>query len=77
VQKLRLVKLETVGGSDTFTVNHNLNSQNVMVQVYSNVSPFDTVHVTVERTDKNNVTVRTAKAQAAAALVVMVQKIGS
>jgi len=69
--------VETVGGSDTFTVNHNLNSQNVMVQVYSNVSPFDTVHVTVERTDKNNVTVRTAKAQAAAALVVMVQKIGS
>ncbi len=69
--------VEIVGGSDTFIVNHNLGSQNVMVQVYSNVSPFDTVHVTVERTDKNNVTVRTAKAQAAAALVVMVQKIGS
>ncbi|MDH3876263.1 MAG: hypothetical protein OET18_00360 [Desulfobacterales bacterium] len=69
--------VETVGGSDTFTVNHGLGTQNVMVQVYSNVSPFDTVHVTVERTDKNNVTVRTAKAQAAAALVVMVQKIGS
>ena len=69
--------VETVGGSDTFTINHNLNSQNVMVQVYSNASPFDTVHVTVERTDKNNITVRTAKAQAAAALVVMVQKIGS
>lgn len=69
--------VETVGGSDTFIVNHNLSSQNVMVQVYSNASPFDTVHVTVERTDKDNVTVRTAKAQAAAALVVMVQKIGS
>jgi hypothetical protein len=48
-----------------------------MVQVYSNASPFDTVHVTVERTDKDNVTVRTAKTQAAAALVVMIQKIGS
>jgi hypothetical protein len=69
--------VETVGGSDKFTVNHNLGSQNVMVQVYSNASPFDTVHVTVERTDKDNVTVRTAKTQAAAALVVMVQKIGS
>lgn len=69
--------VETVGGSDKFTVNHNLGSQNVMVQVYSNASPFDTVHVTVERTDKDNVTVRTAKTQAAAALVVMIQKIGS
>jgi len=69
--------VETVGGSDKFTVNHNLGSQNVMVQVCSNASPFDTVHVTVERTDKDNVTVRTAKTQAAAALVVMVQKIGS
>ncbi len=68
--------VETVGGSDTFTIGHKLGSQNVMVQVYSNTSPFDTVHVTVERTDVNTVTVRTAKAQAAAALVVMVQKIG-
>lgn len=68
--------VETVGGSDTFAINHKLGSQNVMVQVYSNTSPFDTVHVTVERTDVNTVTVRTAKAQAANALVVMVQKIG-
>jgi len=68
--------VETVGGSDTFVINHKLASQNVMVQVYSNTSPFDTVHVTVERTDVNTVTVRTAKPQAAAALVVMVQKIG-
>ena len=68
--------VETVGGSDTFAINHKLGSQNVMVQVYSNTSPFDTVHVTVERTDVNTVTVRTAKAQAASALVVMVQKIG-
>jgi hypothetical protein len=69
--------VETVGNSDTFIVNHALGTQNVMVQVYSNVSPFDTVHVTVERTDKDNVTVRTAKTQGASALVVMVQKIGS
>ena len=68
--------VETVGGSDTFAINHKLGSQNVMVQVYSNASPFDTVHVTVERTDVNTVTVRTAKVQAASSLVVMVQKIG-
>lgn len=68
--------VETVGGSDTFVISHKLASQNVMVQVYSNTSPFDTVHVTVERTDVNTVTVRTAKVQAANALVVMVQKIG-
>jgi hypothetical protein len=70
---------ETIGDAvnDKFVVNHGLNTQNVMVQAYSNTSPWDTVHVTVERTDKNNITVRTAKPLPLAALVVMVQKIGS
>ena len=70
---------ETIGDAvnDKFVVNHNLGTQNVMVQAYSNTSPWDTVHVTVERTDKNNITVRTAKPLPLAALVVMVQKIGS
>jgi len=42
--------------SNPFTVNHNLGTRDVTVQVYDNTS-YDTVEVDVVRTDTNNVTV--------------------
>jgi len=66
----------TIGGTSPQVVNHNLNSQNVIVQCYENAAPFSTVHVSVERTDVNNVTIRTAKAMAANSLNVMITKVG-
>jgi hypothetical protein len=66
----------TIGGTSPQVVNHKLNSQNVIVQCYENAAPFSTVHVSVERTDVNNVTIRTAKAMAANSLNVMITKVG-
>lgn len=46
-------------------VTHNLNSQQVSVQVYRNASPWDTVECDVERTSANSVTLRFTTAVAA------------
>jgi len=66
----------TIGGSTSMAISHSLKTRNVMVQIYSNASPFDTVECKVERTDVNTVTVKVAKAPAANSLVYMLQKIG-
>lgn len=50
------------GSSTSFTVNHALGVQDVMVQVYRVASPFDVVLTDIEMTDANNVTVRFAVA---------------
>ncbi len=50
------------GSSTSFTVNHALGVQDVIVQVYRNSSPFDVVLVDIEFTDTNNVIVRFAVA---------------
>lgn len=52
------------GTATEFTVNHNLNSQDVVVMVRENKSPFAQVITDVEVTDVNNVKVRFAKAPA-------------
>lgn len=54
-----------VGAGTAVVVNHALASRDVTVEVYRNISPWDTVQTTVERTDTNNVTLRFATAVAA------------
>lgn len=49
------------GSSTSFAVTHNLNSRDVVVNVYDN-STYDTVETDVVRTDANNVTVSFASA---------------
>jgi len=41
--------------STTINVNHNLNSEDVIVEIYRNASPKDTVFCDVERVDVNNI----------------------
>jgi hypothetical protein len=54
-------------------INHNLNSQDVIVQLYDSVT-FDTVYADVVRTDLNNVTVTFGNAPANP-IMVLVQRI--
>lgn len=42
----------------TFTVNHAFNSQDVLVQIHDNSSPYGVVYADVELTDANNATVK-------------------
>lgn len=42
----------------SFSLNHNLNTRDVSVQVYETASPYAQVYTDVEATDLNNVTVR-------------------
>ena len=65
----------TIGGSTSMAVTHNLNTRNVMVEVYRNSSPYDTVNLKVERTSADIVTFKTAKTPAANAFVYMIKKI--
>lgn len=46
--------------STIYVVNHNLNDRDVVVNVYRNSAPYDTVETDIERTDANNVTLRFA-----------------
>ena len=48
----------------SFTVNHNLNTRDVVVMVLQSASPYAQVMTDVEATDANNVTVRFATAPA-------------
>ena len=65
----------TIGGSTSMAVTHNLGTRNVMVEVYRNSSPYDTVMLKVERTSTNVVTFKTAKTPAANAFAYMIKKI--
>jgi len=47
------------GTAVEYDINHNLGSRDVMVQCYRNSSPYDTVELTVERTDTNNIKLKT------------------
>lgn len=60
------------GTATEFTVNHNLNSQDVVVMVRENKAPFAQVITDVEVTDVNNVKVRFAKAPAVSSYKVIV-----
>jgi hypothetical protein len=61
-----------VGAGTAVVVPHNLNSRDVVVEVYRSTTPWDSIGCTVERTDLNNVTLRFAAAVAAAAYRVVV-----
>lgn len=50
------------GSATSFTINHALGVQDVIVQIYRNSSPFDVVLADIELTDANNVTARFAVA---------------
>ena len=65
----------TIGGSTSMAVTHNLGTRNVMVEVYRNSSPYDTVMLKVERTSTNVVTFKTAKTPSANAFAYMIKKI--
>ncbi len=56
-----------VGGAISQVLTHNLNTRDVIVQVFRNTTPWDQVECDVEHTDVNNVTVRFTTAPAAAA----------
>ena len=61
---LAKVASQTIGdnSSTAFTVTHNFNTRDVVVQVYEVSSPYDTVHVDVARATTNTVTVTFASA---------------
>jgi hypothetical protein len=61
------------GTTTTITVNHALNTRDVVVQVYTNAAPYDTVFTEVQRTDVNNVSLVFGSAPASAAYRVVVQ----
>lgn len=69
-------KTGTIGNATTWTITHNFNTRNVMVQVYSNTSPYDNVEVKITRPNTNDVTITVAKNPGASALNYMIQKIG-
>lgn len=52
------------GTATEFAVNHNLNTQDVVVMVRENMAPFAQVITDIEVTDANNIKVKFAKAPA-------------
>lgn len=58
---------QDVGGAVAVAVAHGLATRDVMVEVYRNTTPWDSVDCDIERTDTNTVTLRFASAPAAAA----------
>lgn len=69
-------KAGTIGNATTWTITHGFGTRNVMVQVYSNTSPYDNVEVKITRPNTNDVTITVAKNPGASALNYMIQKIG-
>lgn len=59
------------GAATSYTVNHNLSTRDVTVQIYDNAS-YDTVEADVVRTDANNVTVSFTSAPSSNAFRVVV-----
>ena len=67
---------EIIGGATSMDVVHNLGTNNVIVQVYENESPFANVGVSIERKDVDTVTIKVAKTPAEKSLVCLITKIG-
>jgi len=47
-------------GSSSYTITHNLGTRDVIVQLYENASPYNTIFADVERDDTNNIGVNFA-----------------
>jgi hypothetical protein len=68
---MRMFSVSCAAATST-VANHAFNTRNVLVDVYRNTTPWDSVECDVERTDVNNVTVRFAVAPAAGDYVIAV-----
>jgi hypothetical protein len=55
------------GAAVSYVVTHNLNTRDVLVQVYANSGVFDVVETDIEKTTVNTVTIRFTTAPAASA----------
>ena len=69
-------KTGTIGNATSWQITHNFGTRNVMVQVYSNTTPYDNVEVKIARSTVNIVDISVAKNPGASALNYMIQKIG-
>ena len=58
----RTVAYTLTGSATSYAIQHGLASRDVVVQVYTTATPYETVFTDVERTDTNNVTVKFATA---------------
>lgn len=65
----------TITGAGPFTINHNLNTRDVMVYVYDNGSPYEQTFVEVIHTDADNVTIKTAATLGTDVLRVLVTEV--
>lgn len=65
------------GAAQSFTIAHNFNTKAVTVAVYKAASPYDQVQADVERTDLNNVTIRTVTVPATGEYVCLIQCAGT
>tara|TARA_R100000900_G_scaffold53410_3_gene42712 strand:+ start:3737 stop:6142 length:2406 start_codon:yes stop_codon:yes gene_type:complete len=65
----------TITGAGPFTINHNLNTRDVMVYVYDNASPYEQTFVEVIHTDADNVTLKTAASLGSGVLRVLVTEV--
>ena len=63
------------GSATAYVINHLLGTRNVIVSCFRNSSPWDTVFMDVERTDTNNVTLRTTTALTTDEVSVIITKV--
>ena len=63
------------GSATAYTIDHNLDTRNVIVACYRNSSPFDTVMLDVERTTVDRVTLRTTAALTSNQVSVIITKV--
>ena len=63
------------GSATAYVINHLLGTRNVIVSCFRNSSPWDTVFMDVERTDTNNVTLRTTTALTTNEVSVIITKV--
>ena len=63
------------GTATAYVINHLLGTRNIIVSCFRNSSPWDTVFLDVERTDTNNVTLRTTTALTTNEVSVIITKV--